>query len=251
MAPKTHPCYVVSSDECGCKLDPRQTSCVQGTNDFVQKGTASQSIPYIKRDPVYTERRQRYEDSLSIIDKTLGPEKPTNDKTLQPISDVKLLQLKTFREQHRNECMSIINQYLYRFDPRTVSTQANNHRCRHRFIINNRNQLVPATVDDDGQSRCEVCGRAAEYLRSGLPRSKPQISSQDLRTPVIVIDQPLEKTVHNPKKIKPARSNQQLNGARRSIQFDPRLRSPLAMLWRTKDSSEITTNSIIEVYRWK
>lgn len=203
MAPKTHPCYVVSSsDECGCQLVPRQTSSVQRSNDFVPKGTALHSVSYIKRDPVYTERRQRYEESLSIIDKTLGPGKPINDKPRIPITDVKLLQLKSFREEHMDECMSTMNQYLYRLDPRTVSTD--NHRCRHRFIINNRNQLVPAKVDNNGQSTCEVCGRATEYLRSGLSRSNPVISSQYHLVPIIVIDEPPEKEekwVRNPKKI--------------------------------------------------
>lgn len=198
MASKTHPCFKGPSDECCCKFVP-QPRGILVSNDFVRQIVPKSSVHenVLQREPKFTERRQRYEESVQIPNKA-DPKDPTNSEgpdSVLDISDIRLLRIKSFREDNMRECMSTVNQYLYKRYQKIFSSGHDTHKCRHRFRINNRNRLEPIDANESGQSTCMECGRATDYFerfKSGYPWNKGDLFYEGSHVPIIHIEQPAE-----------------------------------------------------------
>lgn len=65
------------------------------------------------------------------------------------------------------------------------------HRCVHKFGVNERNKLVPLSVNDSGQSTCSECGKPSAYLeqyKGGYPWKNGDLFSASQNVPVIIIE---------------------------------------------------------------
>lgn len=207
---KGHPCFVKSSDECLCGFVPRQgPSGSNVSKDFVPKPDGKlkfygKSPPKVTaKNPVFTERRQKYEDLYPIHKKEKIVSGPTDNKhdevPVRPpldIPDIHLLRIKSYREENMRECMSTLNRLLYR--PHDQET-SDHHRCRHRFRINDQNHLEAINVDELGRSACEECGEKIENLTTGPPwcsrrsRRGGDLSTGDKkRVPIILLEDAVE-----------------------------------------------------------
>lgn len=195
MTSKPHPhrCFgAQTAEDCCCEFQPHPNP-VPAATDFI-----SQHNPYfdgsrrripIKYIPTFTERRQCYEDLKAV---NTGTQTATSTGAIDsediglPFTDTQLVQLKLFREENMKECMSTMNQHLYkRF--KAFSLEPSKHRCQHRFRINERNLLVAKNKNQSGQSVCEECGTVSESLDGRRAWNRGDICSNSHGAPLIVI----------------------------------------------------------------
>lgn len=188
MSSKSHPCFVSPSDECCCRFVPRPPRNVTVSHDFVPHNriNLTSNYPMKSSAPVWTERRQEYEDALQIRDRRGDQSANSAVPESTPLPpDVNLLQIKSFREQHSIECMSTINRHLYNRRQATTLSSTTGHKCRHRFRLNDRNCLEPVLVDNHGLSACEECGKTTD---PAINHSIRDLSADNYGpTPIIIL----------------------------------------------------------------
>lgn len=102
--------------------------------------------------------------NLSFLDSKsnfLNLNSNNSNLNLKPL-DLKLLQeLKNFRLKNPKDCMSEIN--LRKFSQKFKEDEKFlQHKCIHRFELNDRLILVPVKSDKDGNSLCLLCGKVSE-----------------------------------------------------------------------------------------
>lgn len=205
-----HSCFSSSAQDCCCDFRPRRPPAPTGS-DFVAQNdhrtvTRTKSTDISKRVPLFTERRQRYEDIKTTYN---GQANRTSDKgklestleeeynTPEEIDDPRLLRVKSFREEHMNECMSTINQHLYKRINK-ISIGSSGHRCCHRFIVNEQNQLMAKNSNESGQSACEKCGKVSdpwEIFKGQYRWSKGDQFSTNRVSPKVVIEELPEQLI--------------------------------------------------------
>lgn len=198
----THTCFTSSAEDCCCDFRPRHppartNSDFIALNEHLTNVTRTKSREISRRVPLFTERRQRYESiktiagrqKTGITDERKSPIE--EDIPVEELNEPRLLQIKSFREDHMNECMSTINQHLYK-RINMISLGSSGHRCCHRFMVNERNQLMAKNTTESGQSACEKCGKVSdpwEIFRGQYRWSKGDHFSMNRAFPKVVIEE--------------------------------------------------------------
>lgn len=185
--------------------------------DFDARYNSQQSGSELMPIAEYTERRGRYEEikfripTVTTSTQTSSGSEHRSLKFVQDLTDETVLDIKRFREQNSDKCMGNLNQHLYRI--RRIgdsSSTEEEHRCVHKFKLNNREHLVPIKHNDQGQSVCDECNRPSDYLEQNkngiLGRKNIEDNSNSLENlvaPMIVLEVG-DKTTP-PKKKKPTK----------------------------------------------
>ncbi|GJQ81231.1 hypothetical protein Trydic_g20450 [Trypoxylus dichotomus] len=155
---------------CGVKRIPKDPEGVKASTDK-SIGTTTKS------NFSYTHARSDYESKagdLQRIDET-DEQSETHEGTQSSSKSMSLFEkhmsykdfkdLVQFRKDNYFDCHAVGN---------GGSAAVPEHKCIHKFVLNDRLLPQPLNTDSFGISRCDVCGKPMEQFKSEKPRVEPK-----------------------------------------------------------------------------